>query len=102
LAIRNAEGKIDQQKTQGETAMSECRIACDLHDYIEIACLYGYQVRLTLKDKRIVEGRALNIVTEEKREFLLLDQNSIGKIALDQLAKLQVLTPQARFTEVIF
>lgn len=82
--------------------MSECRIACDLHDYIEIACLYGYQVRLTLKDKRIVEGRALNIVTEEKREFLLLDQNSIGKIALDQLAKLQVLTPQARFTEVIF
>ncbi|WP_020485400.1 Rho-binding antiterminator [Methylomonas sp. MK1] len=82
--------------------MSECRIACDLHDYIEIACLYGYRVRLTLKDKGIVEGRALNIVTEERHEFLLLDQNSIGKIALDQLAKLQVLTPNARFTEVIF
>ncbi|OAI07943.1 Rho-binding antiterminator [Methylomonas methanica] len=82
--------------------MSECRIACDLHDYIEIACLYGYQVRLTLKDKKIVEGRALNIVTEEKREILLLDQNPNGKIALDQLAKLQVLTPNARFTEVIF
>lgn len=82
--------------------MSECRIACDLHDYIEIACLYGYQVRLTLKDKRIVEGRALNIVTEEKREVLLLDHNPTEKIALDQLAKLQVLTPNARFTEVIF
>ncbi|OAI09506.1 transcriptional regulator [Methylomonas methanica] len=82
--------------------MSECRIACDLHDYIEIACLYGYQVRLTLKDKRIVEGRALNMMTEEKREFLLLDHNPTEKIALDQLAKLQVLTPNARFTEVIF
>lgn len=82
--------------------MSECRIACDLHDYIEIACLYGYQVRLTLKDKRIVEGRALNIVTEEKREVLLLDHNPTGEITLDQLAKLQVLTPNARFTEVIF
>ncbi|MCQ8118661.1 Rho-binding antiterminator [Methylomonas rosea] len=82
--------------------MSECRIACDLHDYIEIACLYGYQVRLTLNDKRIVEGRALNIVTEEKREVLLLDHNPAEKITLDQLAKLQVLTPNARFTEVIF
>ncbi len=82
--------------------MSECRIACDLHDYIEIACLYGYQVRLTLKDKRIVEGRALNVVAEERHEFLLLEHSPTGKIALDQLAKLQVLTPNARFTEVIF
>ncbi|AMK75355.1 MULTISPECIES: Rho-binding antiterminator [Methylomonas] len=82
--------------------MSECRIACDLHDYIEIACLYGYLLRLTLKDTRTVEGRALNIVTEEKREFLLLDNSEIEKIALDQLAKLQVITPNARFTDVIF
>ncbi|MDX8128834.1 Rho-binding antiterminator [Methylomonas sp. EFPC1] len=82
--------------------MSESRIACDLHDYIEIACLYGYRVRLTLKDQRIVEGRALNVVTEERHEFLLLEDSPAGKIALDQLAKLQVLTSNARFTEVIF
>lgn len=82
--------------------MSESRIAFDLHDYIEIACLYGYRVRLTLKDQRIVEGRALNVVTEERHEFLLVEDSPTGKIALDQLAKLQVITPNARFTEVIF
>jgi Rho-binding antiterminator len=102
LVIRGAEIKIDQQKIQGETAMSECRIACNLHDHIEVACLYGYLVRLLLKDKRVVEGQTTNIMTEEKREFLLPDNSETEKIALDQPVKLQVLTPNAGFSEVIF
>jgi Rho-binding antiterminator len=27
-------------------------IACALHDYIEIACLYGYQLKLELKNQQ--------------------------------------------------
>ncbi|CAD6880511.1 hypothetical protein [Methylomonas albis] len=45
MAISGTEVKIDQQKIQGETAMSEGRIARNLHDHIEIACLYGDLLR---------------------------------------------------------
>ena len=38
-------------------------ISCDLHDYIEVACMYGYQVRLILKDQSTVEGKAKDILT---------------------------------------
>lgn len=82
--------------------MRDSLIACDLHDYIEIACVYGYRVRLTLKNNHVIEGQAQTIVTEQKREFILLNNAQTGKIALDDLAKLQVLTPNAQFHEVIF
>ncbi|PMG76646.1 hypothetical protein BCU84_12780 [Shewanella sp. 10N.286.51.B7] len=31
-------------------------LKCDLHDYIEIICLYRYRVELTMKDNAIIEG----------------------------------------------
>ena len=53
--------------------MSQCTISCELHDYLEIACLYGYQVKLTLKDDRIIEGKAVDVLTTaEKREYLII------------------------------
>ncbi|ABI58541.1 Rho-binding antiterminator [Nitrosomonas eutropha] len=79
-------------------------ISCDLHDYIEVACMYGYQVRLILKDQSTAEGKAKDILTDtETREFLLLE-TEIGsqQVELIFLDKLQVLTPDARFTEVVF
>jgi Rho-binding antiterminator len=80
------------------------QIACELHDYIEIACMYRYQVQLILKDQSTVTGKAKDIVTDtEKRELLLLETNSgPQQIELASLDKLQVLTPNARFHEVIF
>jgi Rho-binding antiterminator len=82
--------------------MSPCNISCDLHDYIEIACLYGYQVKLTLKDQQSIEGKAVDIITADKREYLLLDNDQHQRIELTELAKMQVLTPNAQFTEMIF
>ncbi|MXS80967.1 transcriptional antiterminator, Rof [Nitrosomonas eutropha] len=79
-------------------------ISCNLHDYIEVACMYGYQVRLILKDQSTAEGKAKDILTDtETREFLLLE-TEIGsrQVELIFLDKLQVLTPDARFTEVVF
>lgn len=83
--------------------MSQCSISCDLHDYIEIACLYGYQVKLTFKDQQTLEGKAIDTLTSaEKREYLIIDNGQKQQIELDRLKKLQVLTPNAQFTEVIF
>ncbi|WP_394752965.1 Rho-binding antiterminator [Crenothrix sp.] len=77
-------------------------ISCEQHDYLEIACLYGYQVKLTLKDQQSIEGKALNIVTADKREFLVIDNDEKLSIELTQLAKMQVLTANAKFSAVIF
>lgn len=83
--------------------MTACVISCELHDYIEIACLYGYQVKLLLKDHRCVEGRALDTLsTEDKCEYLLIDNGETQRIALHELKSLQVLTANAQFSEVCF
>lgn len=84
--------------------MSQCTISCELHDYLEIACLYGYQVKLTLKDYRIIEGKAIDVLTTtEKREYLIIDTGyEQRQIESNQLSKMQVLTPNAKFKEVTF
>lgn len=84
--------------------MTQQLIECELHDYIEVACMYGYQVRLILKDQQVLEGKAKDIVTTaEKHEYLLIDSDEGSQqVELVQLEKLQVLTPNAKFKEVVF
>jgi Rho-binding antiterminator len=87
-----------------ENGMSQCTINCELHDFLEIACLYGYRVKLTLKDQKIIEGKALDVLTTtEKREYLIIDNGrEQQQIEFNQLRKMQVLTPNALFKEVFF
>ncbi|MDH5552691.1 MAG: Rho-binding antiterminator [Nitrosomonas sp.] len=83
--------------------MSQQNIACELHDFIEVACMYGYQVQLTLKDGQVIEGKAVDITTsKEKREYLIINHDQEQQVELTQLTKLVVLTPNAQFKEVNF
>ena len=83
--------------------MNQTTVSCDLHDYIEIACMYGYRVKLTLKDRQVLDGKAVDILTStDKREYLVIDNGKRQNIELNQLKKLNVLTPNAQFTEVTF
>ncbi|MGY6276891.1 Rho-binding antiterminator [Methylomonas sp. MgM2] len=83
--------------------MNRCSISCELHDYIEIACLYGYRLRLILRNQDVLEGKALDTKTDaEKREYLVMDTGQKQQIELNQIKRLQVLTPGAGFDEVIF
>ena len=84
--------------------MSQCTINCELHDYLEIACLYGYRVKLTLKDQKIIEGKAFDVLTTaEKHEYLIIDSGQEQRqIESKQLSKMQVLTANALFKEVVF
>ena len=84
--------------------MTQQIIDCELHDYIEVACMYSYQVRLILKNQQIFEGKAKDIVTTaEKREFLIIDnEQGSQEVELIQLKKMQILTPNAQFKEVVF
>ncbi len=83
--------------------MTQDNISCELHDFVEVACMYGYQVRLTLKNGQTIEGKAIDIVTSaEKRECLIIDGDTRQHIDLTELAKMQTLNPNAKFHEVKF
>ena len=82
--------------------MTKNPIACELHDYLEIACLYKYKVKLYLKSRQIWEGEAVDIDTQDKIEYLIIDDGQRRRVALTDLDQLEVLTPGAKFREVIF
>lgn len=83
--------------------MTQDAISCDLHDFVEVACMYGYQLKLILKNDQIIEGKAIDIVNSpEKNECLVIDSGTRQLVELIRLAKMEVLTPNAKFSEVIF
>lgn len=83
--------------------MPKCAMSCEQHDYLEIACLFGYRLSLLLEDGAIVEGKAVDTLTDkDKREYLIIDDGQRRRIELSGLKKLRVLTPNARFSEVRF
>ncbi|WP_163391477.1 Rho-binding antiterminator [Enterovibrio norvegicus] len=49
-------------------------IACDIHDYIEITCLYRIRVALTLKNGQVLDG----IGTTTKTESMPSELNNPG------------------------
>lgn len=83
--------------------MTEDTISCELHDFVEVACMYRYQLKLILKNEQMIEGTAIDIVnTPERQECLIIDNDSRMQIELTQLVRMEVLTPNAKFREVIF
>lgn len=83
--------------------MNQENISCELHDFIEVACMYGYEVKLELRDNQIVKGKAIDISTSnDKREYLIINNGQEQQIELTKLIKMTVLTPNAKFTEVNF
>lgn len=83
--------------------MSQEVISCELHDFVEVVCMYNYRLKLFLKDGQVIEGKAIDIVnTPERRECLVIDGDTRQQIDLTRLSKMEVLTPNAKFREVIF
>lgn len=40
-------------------------ISCNQYDYIEIACMYKFPLRLTLVSNQVVEGTAIDTVLDK-------------------------------------
>ncbi|WP_433770582.1 Rho-binding antiterminator [Pseudomonas putida] len=77
---------------------------CDLHDYLEIACLRGYRLDVELKDGARLVARALTTRTaSSKEEFLLLETaDGQQEVRLDQLLAITPLDANAQFGRVAF
>ena len=75
---------------------------CDVHDYLEIACLHGYRLQVELIDGRSYAARALTTRTAtSKEEFLVLCSDSGQfEVRLDQLLAITPLDDNARFGRI--
>lgn len=79
-------------------------INCSEYDYIEIACLYQYPVKLSLKSGQVLNGIALDTQRNEYRDecIKLNIQDTAKLIELDDIIKLEVLINNPHFTEITF
>lgn len=78
-------------------------LACALYDYLEIACLYRYQLDIELLDGSRLQAQALSTETiANQGEFLLL-HGSGGELRLrmDKLLAITPLDAAARFGRVL-
>ncbi|WP_151702333.1 Rho-binding antiterminator [Nitrincola alkalilacustris] len=74
---------------------------CNLHDYLEIACLFRYRVRLIMTDHSVIEGKAITTGATGGEEYLaLLVAGETLTLPVHRLASITALTPGARFGEI--
>jgi len=78
-------------------------LKCDLHDYLEIACLRGYQLDIELIDGQQLMARAVTTRTSsDKEEFLVIEQQGAQQeIRLDQLLAITPQEANAKFGRVV-
>ncbi|WP_445401775.1 Rho-binding antiterminator [Zobellella sp. An-6] len=79
-------------------------MSCDQHDYLEIACLYRYRVRLTLASGERLTGIALDTRRDAQRqECLLLGTDGAEQLVrLAELTRMEALTDNPHFRSVDF
>jgi Rho-binding antiterminator len=77
---------------------------CDLHDYLEIACMHHYQLRVELIDGSYFDAKALTTRTSAQKEEFFCVQKAEGQqeIRLDKLLAITPLNENASFARIVF
>ncbi|UUT22918.1 Rho-binding antiterminator [Pseudomonas sp. T8] len=77
---------------------------CDLHDYLEIACMHQYDLHIELLQGPGFVARALTTRTApSKEEFLVLENEEgqgVAEVRLDQLLAITPLDSNASFGRI--
>ncbi|ARS48369.1 transcriptional antiterminator Rof [Ectopseudomonas mendocina DLHK] len=78
-------------------------LACDLYDYLEIACLHRYRLDIELTDGTHMQGQALNTETTASKEEFLLVRTAEGeqRLRMDRLLAITPQDPGASFGRVL-
>ncbi len=79
-------------------------MTCEQHDYIELACVYLYQVNLTLKSGEQVTGQALDTLYNDEREVCLClkQDEELHLVVLDQIASMKACQQNPHFKIISF
>ena len=83
--------------------MSYRALDCDLHDYLEIACLYRYWLHIELLDGAPFEAEAVTTeTTPDKEEFLVVQvEGARHRIRQDRLRAITPRNSWARFGRIV-
>lgn len=78
-------------------------IPCTHYDYLELACLRGYQLKIELIDSTQCQGKAITTQTKaEKTEWLIIQQQQTKQsLRLDHIVAITPLEPNAEFDRVL-
>jgi len=77
-------------------------LSCQQYDYIEIACMYRYPIKLIMNSGSVLHAKALDTARNEKRQEcikVLIDENE-KLIVLDDIARLEVTISNPHFQSV--
>jgi len=78
-------------------------INCHAHDYIEIACMYSYDLKLELRSEETLHVKAITTATKKNEngvaiEYLIADSSTTRfDIPLTEIVKLEVKNKSAKF-----
>ena len=77
-------------------------LSCDMHDYLEIACMYGYHLQVEGIDGCSYAARALTTRTAASKEEFLVLRGDSGQfeVRLDRLLAITPLDANARFGRI--
>ncbi|KZN45509.1 Rho-binding antiterminator [Pseudoalteromonas luteoviolacea] len=73
---------------------------CEHTDYLELACIKGFELRVTTRGGESFTGHAKDIIYDKQKcQCLMLVHNSESlSIPLEALIELEALTPNTYFT----
>ena len=97
--------RTSRQSKQMQLYTGTMMISCENHDYIEIACMYRYPVKLTLNSGALIEGVAVDTQRNESKEECIALKSEDGDrllVVLEDIVKLQVSVKNPHFSEVLF
>lgn len=78
-------------------------IPCEHYDYLELACLRGYRLKIELIDGTECQGQAITTQTRaDKTEWLIIqEQQTKQSLRLDHIVAITPLDPNAEFSRVL-
>ena len=79
-------------------------LKCDLHDYIEVVCLYHYRLKLTLSSGAVLTGTALTTrYNQQRQECLVIQQHQAEQqVLLEEIVQLEVTVQNPHLQQVRF
>ena len=77
-------------------------LKCDLHDYIEMVCLYHYPLKLTLDSGVVLTGTALTTRYNQQRQECLVIKHYDNEqlVLLDDITLLEVTVANPHLQQV--
>lgn len=77
-------------------------MSCEQHDYVEIACMYRYLVKLSLKSGAELQGIALDTRRNAQQQECIVIGEQSNLIPLDSISSMAALGQNPHFQLVRF